>query len=275
MKLRFAIVAFLGLLGVWTPARADQPSSGSNAAVFDSACASFRRALDLSVKDPKASGAAAVEAAAGFRGLAESGGVCNHRLEVNLGNAWLLAGDLGRAVLAYRRAREITPDDPRVRSGLSALRARVGITIEPDTQHRLAAELLSWRAYLSRSTMFAVFLGTYVAGWGVALLRLTGRGGRWGGLGAVLGFFALVSFGLLALDDQARAHSRDAVVIAPTVVGRSGPGEAVYEASFKDPLRAGVECRVLESRGSWALVRLADGRETWLASSALEMVNGR
>lgn len=90
-----------------------------------------------------------------------------------------------------------------------------------------------------------------------------------------MGFFALVSFGLLALDDQAQVHSRDPVVIAPTVVGRRGPGGAVYEASFKDPLWSGVECRVLKARGPWTMVKLADGRETWPASTSLEMVNGR
>src|SRR5512140_2017272 len=109
MNLRPAIAALLVLLAVCGPAYADQPDSSRNAATFDAACASFRHALDLSAKDPKASSAAALEAAAGFRELAESGGIRNHRLEINLGNASLLAGDLGRAVLAYRRAQEIEP----------------------------------------------------------------------------------------------------------------------------------------------------------------------
>ena len=61
------------------------------------------------------------------------------------------------------------------------------------------------------------------------------------------------------------------MVIVPNVIARNGPA-ALYDAAFKEPLRAGLEVAIVESRGAWTKIRLRDGREAWLRGDALAIV---
>jgi tetratricopeptide (TPR) repeat protein len=276
------VLTLLALLLPTLPARADITS---NAKAFDAACATFRRAVELAPTDSKASASAALESAAAFRELADSG-INNHKLQTNLGNSYLIGGDVGRAVLAYRRAESINPKDPRAQAGLAAARARVGVSIEPTAENRLQSALLSWRGHISRNTMLTILLSTYIAGWAIAIvvqasslhlpllpsLHTRASRARCRIAGVVLGLAALTSGALLALDDYTLKHSGDAVITAQSTIGRTGPGDSLYEPSFKDALRPGIECRILEPRGTWTNIKLADGRETWVPSSSLERV---
>ena len=237
--------------------------------VFEDANAEFRKAVDLASRDPGAAAEAAARASAGYREIAARTGVRNHALEINAGNASLLAGDLGHAVAAFRRAERLRPQDASVRASLAAARAKVGLRVEPDIRTRVGELLLAWRGYLGRTTLLWMAVGGYLGAWTTAAFRWwRGRPGVWAG--ATLASLALVAGGLLAADDWDRRATRDGVIIAGEVIGRSGPGEGLYEASFKQPLRAGVECRVLEQRGAWSRVRLLDGRETWVPGGTVE-----
>jgi len=66
---------------------------------------------------------------------------------------------------------------------------------------------------------------------------------------------------------------RDAVVIVDGVVLRAADSLGAPPV-FAEPLPAGSELRVEETREAWARVRLADGSEGWLAAGSLEPVAG-
>ena len=78
-----------------------------------------------------------VEAAALYQALADAGAE-DGTLYYNLGNACFKAGDLGRAILNYRRAQALLPRDPDVaddRHGLGGQRDAEGRRIDgPDQQ---------------------------------------------------------------------------------------------------------------------------------------------
>jgi tetratricopeptide (TPR) repeat protein len=57
------------------------------------------------------------QAAARYESLAAAG-VRSANLFFNLGNAWFKAGQMGRAILNYERARHIAPRDPDIRGNL-------------------------------------------------------------------------------------------------------------------------------------------------------------
>ena len=50
----------------------------------------------------------------------------NARQRLNLGNAWLKAGQIGRAVRAYRQAEALAPRDPDIRANLQIARNQAG-----------------------------------------------------------------------------------------------------------------------------------------------------
>ena len=49
------------------------------------------------------------------------------------------------------------------------------------------------------------------------------------------------------------------------MIARKGDGDT-YEPSFKEPLHAGAEFKLMENRGEWYQVELADGQRCWIPS---------
>lgn len=218
------------------------------------------------------------EAVAIFTGLIEgdeeTAGVRNARLYTNLGNAHMLLGETGRAVLAYRRALRLDPQDGAAQEGLAQARARVAQRVERSAQRQAAAALAFWRGLVSASARFEVALWAWAALWVALTLRAVGvarRGMAWGGAAALV--VCAGAGATLAIDAWSERSAPDAVVVDGPVTGRKGPDERAYEASFTEPLRSGVEVVIAERRPGWARVRLADGRETWVPESHAAPVN--
>ena len=68
------------------------------------------------------------EAIAGWQALADEGQALPEVL-FNLGNAYYRHGDLGEAILAYRRAQRLAPRDPDVRANLGFAAQSAGIEL--------------------------------------------------------------------------------------------------------------------------------------------------
>ena len=71
--------------------------------------------------------------------------------------------------------------------------------------------------------------------------------------------------------DIGGARLDEAVVIADETVARAADS-ALAPSTLPAPLPAGVEVRILERRSPWIRVRLANGRDAWVAESALMTV---
>jgi SH3-like domain-containing protein len=54
------------------------------------------------------------------------------------------------------------------------------------------------------------------------------------------------------------------------VVVRKGNGEG-YDPQFEQPLHDGIEFRVIEQRGGWLRIELADGNQGWVRSREVEL----
>ena len=95
------------------------------------------------------------------------------------------------------------------------------------------------------------------------------RGRRVGAGAAALA--ALLLLGSLAAGEIGIRAGRDGVVTAEDAVVRKGDGTA-YQKAYIDPVHSGAEFRLREARAGWYRVRLPDGREGWIPSSAAELV---
>lgn len=198
-------------------------------------------------------------------------GLDNPSAQRALGTAWLLAGDTGRAVLAFRRAQLGAPDDALVQSSLMHARSVVGADIGSgamDTGWR--GMVLSWRHHVPRAWVFWGGLGVFVGCCWVIALRVIGWApSRVTGPTVAIGLIGAVSLGVLVVE-QAIMGS-DAAVVVAQAEGRTGPHAEVYPAALDAPVPAGTEVRVLEARDGW--VRCAvGGLEAWLPGSAVERV---
>ena len=86
------------------------------------------------------------------------------RLCLNEGNAAVLAGDWPHALLAYRLAQRLAPNDREVNERVSAISARLLIPDRQPGQAELAAAALATNAYL-RISLWLLAALLYGAGW--------------------------------------------------------------------------------------------------------------
>ncbi|HVZ94520.1 MAG TPA: hypothetical protein VG797_08420 [Phycisphaerales bacterium] len=272
---RFLVMAALLSLGFAGDAHAEtDPSdvrSGPDAA-FQEANETFARAAAQLKSEPDDAKRLLRESAGLYQQVIDSG-VKNGLLYYNIGNAEMLLGDVGRAILNYRRAERLIGGDADLASNLSYARARVASRFETPTAGTLRRVALFWHDDLSARTRWWIAAGLWGAFWLLAIVRLIGKVGFRAKYALSALAVGAVAFGASVwMTYRESEESRDAVIVAERVVGRKGPDENGYEPSFKDPLSAGVEMKIVEERPGWLLVKLPDGRETWLPESSVERV---
>ena len=217
-----------------------------------------------------------LRAAAGYERAWASGGR-TPAVARNLAQCRLLAGDLGRAIAAYRRGLRLFPHDRDLQRGLAYVRSRVEYPLTGDLAE--AARPRDPGGLLTRAPMPFVRLGglalaIWAVGWFVlARAWVTVRGG-WavGGGGLILAAAGLGGW-LAWEDDRLRAHWAEpaAVVLGSGADLRTGNSDE-YPKRLDGRLPAGVELKVLGRRGGWLHVDLADGTAGWVpAGRAVEV----
>jgi len=190
-------------------------------------------------------------------------GVRNPRLSLQLGNARLLADDLGGAILAYHEGLALSPGDRDLRAALDFARSRVaypaGTFARPPTD-----DLPPWLPRPGPVTLLLVAFGAFALGCvGLTRSRMLASG-RWltVGVGALL--IALAGLTLLVMQQRAAALERPLVVVAADdVLLRRGDGLS-FPPRYATPLPRGTEARLRRERGDWLQIELSGGEIGWV-----------
>jgi hypothetical protein len=194
-------------------------------------------------------------------------GVESANLYYNLGNAYFRAGDVGRAVLNYERARRLAPSDPDVLANLAFARSRGAEAEKTSLWSRVLFPLAD------RMTTDRLFLGAIVA-WTaffalLAAARLAPRARVGARRGAILAAVATVVFltsGLARL--VTLEWPSQAVVVSDRIATvrfePSASGAAHFEA------KPGAMLRLVTEREGWAQVERSDGRRGWVERTSIE-----
>ena len=198
------------------------------------------------------------------------GEAANPELFTNLGNAALQAEHLGSAVLAYRRALSLDPSYPRAVQNLEYARTLLPEWVPKPETGGLLDSFFFWHRTLARSdramgaALTFLVVGLLVAA-GIRLRQPALRNAA-----AVPVLIWLVLIASVAVDLSAGSF-QDAVVTTDETVARAADS-ALAPSTLPAPLPGGVEVRILERRSPWLRVRLANGRDAWVAESALTPV---
>ncbi|MFM9958004.1 MAG: hypothetical protein ACKVZJ_07995 [Phycisphaerales bacterium] len=274
--IRISAAACIGL-ALLSNARALDVPSESNEALLASASSAFAAGARAAAENPANASSALAPAVNAYRRLIDERGLHSAGLHYNLGNALYLSNDIGRAVLAYRRAQHLDAALPGLGSNLAAARAKVGFkgaTGSGGSGEMGAASAVAWHTLIPRPARLWLAAGSVGAFWFVLMLRLIRRPDQsmrpplW--LGAACAAIGCLAAGSLWWQQRTEQLTPPGVIVSDRVVGRKGPDELGYEPSFTEPLRAGFEVSVLERRGSWVSVRLSDGRTTWVPAESVE-----
>lgn len=206
------------------------------------------------------------QAEATLRPLAEANAAAAE-LQADWGNAALGAEDPGRAVLGWRRALAAAPGNERARTNLAWLRDRLPAWLPRPASAGALDSLLFWRSRFTGAQLHLIGAGAFAIG----VLVLVPWAGRRLPAGRPLATLATVVWITATASALLSGEDGDAVVMLDGATLRSADSTGASPA-FANPLPAGTEVTVLETRDRWHRVTLADGTRGWLASSAIELV---
>ncbi len=193
-------------------------------------------------------------------------GVVSGGLLYNQGNAYMRAGQRGRAIASYRRALIYRPRDAQLRANLQLA---LGSDIAIDAPQGVLDHIFFWRDWTS-------YPGKIHASAAVASLAFVlGLAGLWGPRRPLFRRAAWATLGLTlilaasAVYDWRRFEQVErGVVIRSEVIARKGNADS-YDPAFNEPLKEGAEFRIIERRGPWVQIQLAGGQAGWIPDSAV------
>jgi len=236
--------------------------------------ATLNQAIDAYAQAQAATGRD--ERLAGFRQAqrlfehAVAQGARSAALYTNLGNAALQAERLGPAILAYRRALILDPDQARAHQNLRHARTLLPAWVPKPKPKGTLEGFFIWRYLLNPAEQAAIAAFAFLL---AALLIAAAI--RWRSpLARNLALLPLLAWLglLLSAAIQARAGGTDqAVLTADETIARAADSPNA-PMRFAQPLPAGTEIEIREARAHWVHIVLANGQDAWVARGAVEVV---
>lgn len=184
----------------------------------------------------------------------------------NIGNAYMRAGEYGRAVAAYRKARRYLPRDPYLDANLKqALAVAPGRLPEPPVPWwRNVFFWSDWISYPGKFQLAFTALGLAVVLAAVALLARVKRL-YWGSLAVLVVSLLLWTEAGIAYWNVALI--RHAVIVQETQA-RKGTDEK-YEPAFDKPLKDGAEFTIVDEGHGWVLGHFEGIGDGWVKKDAV------
>jgi tetratricopeptide (TPR) repeat protein len=189
------------------------------------------------------------------------GGFLNGAVYYNLGNAYFRAGEYGRAIAAYRKAKPYRPRDSyleaNLRQALAVAPGRLPESPPPWWKH-----VLFWSGWLSfPEKVYGAFAGFLLAALAACAALLFRRPWAYWCSAAVVLISSVLSIDA-SLAYAETVWSRHSVVTQETTA-RKGIGKD-YEPAFDQPLKDGAEFTVLSENGDWIFGHFEGIGDGWL-----------
>lgn len=203
------------------------------------------------------------DAAAAYEKIITEGSV-SPALYFNLGNAYFKAGQMGRAIAAYRQAEELSPRDPDVRANVQFARNQVQGPKVGLVWWRQKLGTLSANEWMTLATVAVwITLGLFIT----RLIKpsLTPMLRPWT-LVAIVGLVAVFACTKLALSKSASPQT--AIVVINDATIRTSPFD---EAAAAFTAHDGAEFRVMDQKNDW--LQVTDGKRNvgWVRRTAVEL----
>lgn len=195
-----------------------------------------------------------------FESLARDG--VSASLFFNLANSYAQAGEFGRAILNYERARRLAPGDSDIRGNLELVRKEKGLFQEEQSVGQRLITFLELNQWTGLAAMAFVFFGTVLL---VPLPPGLQRIPRYATAAVSLFVTAIAVVG--AVGQYHRWH--DGVVVIPDARLRVSP---FATAASIGTIQEGRMVRPGKSHGSYFLVEDETGRSGWLEAGAFESI---
>ncbi len=272
LSLVMSQILMLGLVFLCLSIAAAEPmDSVRQGALLTEANKLFDEGNAMAASDPDGAKALYEKSILRYERLVKEGGVCNGKLHYNLANAYFLAGDIGPAILNYRRAEQYIPNDPNLHQNIDYVRNQRLDKIEDPQKTKVLKTLFFWHYDLASKTRMVLFAASFAFLWLCASIRLFRTRTALGWCIAMAAVLSMLLAGSLSVEAVAQIQDASGVIVADEVVARKGNGET-YQPSFEEALHAGSEFSIVEERAGWYHISLRDGRGCWIPATAAERV---
>jgi len=245
-------------------------SNEQKTALFNQANESFKKANAAAVESERIK--LYEETILRYEKIVNDGRVRNAKLYYNLANAYLLKGNLGKAILNYRRAEKLDSTDANLQKNLAFARSRRIDKVEVKAEKRVLQTLFFWHYDFSLKTRFMLACIFFA----ICCISLTAT--VWFGRLPLAKTLTIICAILLVcfatsviLETNEKAHKIGGVITVAEVVARQGDGQN-YPPSFKEPLHEGTEFDLLEHRPGWLHIKLSDGADAWIPENTAEII---
>lgn len=214
-----------------------------------------------------------IQAATSFEGLYH-GGWSGLEVCYNAGTAHLKAGNLGRALLYFERAKRFSPADRELQlnSDFAAQLTIDEIEVLPRplmvSGYLAFVQMMSWAGWLKWAGICAWLAGIFY--FVRSTRNLTGQLSH-----LINGFsigLAIASFVMGSVGIQQRAEDVEhhpAVILEDSVYAKNEPSDAATDLFI---LHEGTVVDAGRTIGSWRKIQLADGKVGWVSSLSLEAI---
>jgi tetratricopeptide (TPR) repeat protein len=202
------------------------------------------------------------EAVAAYKRI-RSSGLGSPELHLNLGNAHYRRGELGKAILSYRRCLRLSPRDGDAKWNLQLARERAGS--QPQTLSLVGRVVRSVVESFSSSELTGALVMLLWSSGAIGLYHVLKRS-RWSAMALLALGLASVPI-LLLWAGRVAVEGEPLAVVIETAAGRSGPG-GDYQLEFT--AGEGTEVVVEKSQEGWALVTVPAGYRGWIEDDKLE-----
>ena len=213
------------------------------------------------------------EAAQQYEALVDQG-YDDAALYLNLGNAYFESGDLGRAILSYLRAQQLSPRDPDIRDNLELAHSMTVDRVPAERDSLVESVSHFVRLWITPGELGAAALllwilsGTAICAlvvWRAFALRRVVRA-----VTAVATAATVMSFLLVVTVVYANPYDNTGIVTTGSIEIVSGPGPQ-YAGEFS--LHSGAQVRVTDSRHGWLKIALPGGElRGWVPSHVVDIV---
>jgi hypothetical protein len=198
-------------------------------------------------------------------------GFLNSKVYYNLGNAYFRKGELGNAILHYRRAERLDPRDEDIKANIGYVKLYTLDKIEVGDINIFSTIL---KSILNRATLdeWTVFVsGIYFLGMilGIILVFLDRLLRPLLIVIVITIILFILSGSLLYAKISTEALIDRGVVIATETSVRSGPGND-YTLQFT--AHEGLEFQIKDTKEDWYLIILPNGVMGWLEKQTIEKI---
>jgi tetratricopeptide (TPR) repeat protein len=190
-------------------------------------------------------------------------------LYYNLGNSYTKQGEIGKALLNYRRAERLMPRDGDMKFNLRYVLDQRKDKIETKDMPDILKVFFFWHYWLSLREFCSIFLAANLFLWLICIFFIYQQNAplRW------MRIIALCLFLLSGISLAAKVYGQhiihSGVVITPEATIRSGNGQN-HSALFI--LHEGSEFEVDEKTEGWLKISLPDGKIGWISYDDAEII---